>query len=89
LWFLAPLPYWRLYGTPYYGHWLIFGLPFYTFWLLFLLVVFGSLLWPWGWYGHGWYRKDRAEEIIRQRYARGELTREQFEQMMKDLEQHR
>ncbi len=26
-----------------------------------------------------------AEEIIRQRYARGEITKEQFDQMLRDL----
>jgi len=26
-----------------------------------------------------------AEEIVRQRYARGEITKEQFDQMLSDL----
>jgi uncharacterized membrane protein len=26
-----------------------------------------------------------AEEILRQRYARGEITKEQFDQMLRDL----
>ena len=34
---------------------------------------------------HGGHRADDAMEILRQRYARGEITREQFEQMKKDL----
>ena len=49
------------------------------------------LFWPWGrrypdrhWgYGH-----DEAIYILTQRYAKGEITKEQFEQMTRDLEQH-
>ena len=33
---------------------------------------------------HRWDRVD-AEEILRQRYARGEITKEQFDQMQRDL----
>ncbi|PSN82060.1 hypothetical protein B9Q01_09140 [Candidatus Marsarchaeota G1 archaeon OSP_D] len=32
---------------------------------------------------------DRAVEELRLRYARGEITKEQFEQMLKDLKEHR
>ncbi|MBI3840946.1 MAG: SHOCT domain-containing protein [Thaumarchaeota archaeon] len=44
-------------------------------------------MWPWGWgYGRGyWHRHDEAEEILRQRFAKGEITKEQFDQMLKDL----
>jgi len=50
--------------------------------------------WRYGAYGHGgpWgprygmgYGPRGAEEILRRRYASGELTREQFESMMRDL----
>jgi putative membrane protein len=42
-------------------------------------------LWPWR---GGWYRYEsrNAESIIKERYAKGEITREQFEQMMHDIE---
>ncbi|TLZ90987.1 MAG: hypothetical protein E6J98_08035 [Methanobacteriota archaeon] len=44
----------------------------------------------WGGYGrHYWRYGDDAHAILRSRYARGEITGEQFEQMMGDLEQHR
>ncbi|MDG6902652.1 MAG: SHOCT domain-containing protein [Nitrososphaerota archaeon] len=43
----------------------------------------------WGWRRRYWYGYGDAREILRQRYARGEITKEQFEQMSRDLEQHR
>ncbi|HEX9915539.1 MAG TPA: SHOCT domain-containing protein [Candidatus Bathyarchaeia archaeon] len=33
--------------------------------------------------GVGW--SGEAEEILRQRYARGEVTKEQYDQMLRDL----
>lgn len=40
--------------------------------------------WPWGrgWYG---YEHRSAEQILRERYARGDISKEQFQQMMSDL----
>src|SRR5574341_1450171 len=35
-----------------------------------------------------WRYGDDAYYILRERYARGEITKEQFEQMMRDLQQH-
>ncbi len=62
-----------------------------AFFLIFLL--FGVMRWffvPWGWaYRRAYWRGDEVHSILRERYARGELTREQFEQMKGDLEQHR
>jgi putative membrane protein len=64
--------------------------------LLVLLIVLWAVSWvvravfwavrgPGDGYRRGWYRDDPAEEIARVRYARGELTREQFEQIRRDL----
>ncbi len=82
--------------TPYY----YYPHPFYMFFffplgfLVFFFViffVFRMAFWPWRrpyYYGR-WRHWDYADDILRQRYARGEITKDQFEQMQKDLEQHR
>lgn len=64
--------------------------PFHFGWLggIFLvLIIFWIarwVFWPWG---RGWYRYEHmsAESILRERYARGEITHEQYQQMMQDL----
>lgn len=78
------------YGYPLFGWWFFFpfGLIF-----IFILIFFVTRLafWPWGWGGgwrRGYYRYGDAREILRQRYARGEISKDQYEQMMRDLEQH-
>lgn len=67
--------------------------PFPWMWifpLLFLVVMLLFLFRGVGWPGCGGRRtRDREEsarEILDRRYARGELTREQYQQMKKDLE---
>ena len=74
--------------------------PFYRFgwiWAFFVFfLVFGLLrfaLFPWRWggyyrhgYGYGPYgRENEAYHILRERYARGEITKEQYDAMMRDL----
>ena len=68
--------------------WGIFG-------FFFFLWIFSWFFRPWGWgrwwrWGgpYGYYRPwghEDAIEILRARYARGELTKEQFDSMMQDL----
>jgi uncharacterized membrane protein len=73
---------------PYYGRWWFF-FPFGFIFLVFFVFFIGRLLfWPWGWRRGYWYHRDEAGEILRQRYARGEISKEQLDQMMRDLEQH-
>ena len=63
----------------------IFGI-FAFFWIVRWLVF----PWRWGWAYRGryWRYQDESYYIIRERYAKGEITKEQFEQMMRDLQQH-
>ncbi len=58
---------------------LIFGLMRFAFW--------GPRWWG-GYRGYGTYgRQNEAYHILRERYARGEITKEQYEAMMRDLYQ--
>ena len=57
----------------------IYFFPFGLFW--FFPIWFFVFFIPWG------YRRPGAYAILRERYARGEITKEQFEQMTKDLEE--
>ena len=75
--------------------------PMYPFWgfgwiwmLLGLFLIFGLLrfaFWgPRGWGGYyrgygGYGGPNQAYHILRMRYARGEITKEQYDQMMRDL----
>jgi putative membrane protein len=64
---------------------------------LVILVIIGYAIWRgFGWgggccgshhYGHydSYDEKENAMEILRQRYARGEISKEQFDQMRKDI----
>ena len=75
------------YAYPFVG-WLFF--PFGILFLLFVLFFVSRLIfWPMGggWRRRYWYGYGGASEIVRQRYARGEITKEQFDQMKRDLEQ--
>jgi putative membrane protein len=83
-------PYYTPTMMPYYGGWWFF-FPFGFIFIFFIIFVVSRLIfWPWGWgYRRGyWYHHDEAADILRQRYARGEITKQQLDQMMRDLEQH-
>jgi uncharacterized membrane protein len=74
-----------------------FGFPFFGFGFIFLgILVVGFALrlifrpWRRGTYYSGrWFSYDPAMDSLRQRYACGEITREQFDRMATDLEKHR
>ena len=75
-------------------YWFPFGF-IWVFFLFFLFFgVFRWLLFPWRWggyyrgygYGHDG-RQNEAYHILRERYARGEITKAQYDQMMRDLYQ--
>jgi putative membrane protein len=60
--------------------------PFAFFFLFFGLRWY---FWPWGWGDRRRYRNgEDAYFVLRERFARGEITREQFEQMSRDLQEH-
>jgi putative membrane protein len=78
------------YSPPYFGWWL--GWPFIP--LLFFLIFFGLRWIFWGgcgWArGCGYYRQyyDSAFENLRERFAKGEITKEQFDDMVRNLREN-
>lgn len=76
------------YPMPYFG-WFFF--PFGFFLIFALFFAFRWLWFPWrgGYYYGRWHHHGGAEEIVRERYAKGEITKDQFDQMMRDLQQER
>jgi len=80
------------------GYFPFFFFPFGFFiFVFFLFFLFRGLFWGWGWwgwrgypmYGRYHYGPDGAAEILRRRYASGEITKDQFDQMTRDIEQSR
>ncbi|HEX6268298.1 MAG TPA: SHOCT domain-containing protein [Burkholderiales bacterium] len=57
------------------------------FWVLVILGIVVLVRWLAGGPREDWPRGDapRALDILKARYAKGELTREQFEQMKRDI----
>ena len=53
------------------------------------MMMFRSSAWDQRGHRVGYWQSDQAEEILRQRYARGEVSKEQFEQMLRDLREGR
>jgi putative membrane protein len=77
------------------------GLEFGIFDLFFMIVFWGLLIWAVfalirrvsghgcsHWIGHGWHgqKGNSAIDILKERYAKGEINKEEFEKMKKDLE---
>lgn len=67
-------------------------LPFHFGWLggIFLIfIVFWVARWLF-WPRRSYYpQRADAESIVRERYAKGEITKEQYEQMLRDLRQEK
>jgi putative membrane protein len=61
--------------------------------LVCFLVMMAFRFTAWGPWNHrmgcGMGGSQEAEEILRQRYARGEVTKEQYDQMLRDLREGR
>ncbi len=79
-----PWPWWGFFPWfPFVGIWIFFG-------FLFLFGVFRGWGGPWGWRDDGFRGgEDRSGAILRERYARGEITRDQFDEMHRSLDEHR
>jgi putative membrane protein len=67
------------------GYW-VFGVVFWALGIAAVVLLILSLVRRTTGFRRGWYGGEPdALEIARRRYARGEITKEQFEQMKKDL----
>lgn len=78
---------WGDYGMGWGGGWGVFGMIHMLLWWVLLVVLVVALL---KWIGRrprdgGDTREDSALRILRDRYARGEIEREEFEQRKRDL----
>ena len=65
------------------GWWMVFG-------MIWMVIFWGAVIWLVIWgvgqvSGGARRSEDTPLEIARARYARGEITREQFEQLRQDL----
>jgi putative membrane protein len=60
-----------------------FSLLFYIFLVIFLFILIRKLANS----DHKSYKKDEAIEILKKRYANGEINKEEFEQIKKDLKE--
>ena len=79
-------------GRPYFpfmGYYPFFFFPFgWVFGFLILFLLLRWIFWPWGWGSRRRYLGHLDEyHILRVRYARGEITKEQFDQMTRDLQE--
>jgi len=81
--------YWHATAPQAYGWWQWAPFGWFFFIPLFFVAFFALRFFWWGpWGGRGWYHhEDSAMLVLRERFARGEVTKEQFEQMRKDLAQ--
>ncbi len=63
------------------------GLMMLVFWILVIVAIIAGVRWMTGQGrpGPGPAHRDTALDILRERYARGEISREEFEQRKKDL----
>jgi putative membrane protein len=58
----------------------------FVFWVLVIIFIIAIIRWAVRGGRHSrWERKDSAIEILKERYAKGEIKKEEFEEKMKDL----
>ncbi|MGE5319275.1 MAG: SHOCT domain-containing protein [Hyphomicrobiaceae bacterium] len=70
-----------MYGYGLGGSWIGMGL-----WWIVLIVIVGLLLWGVTGSGSTPPANESALEVLKKRYARGEINREEFEQKKRDLD---
>ncbi len=79
---------------PWFGPWFIFPIICLLFMVVMMFLMFrrhGPFSWfmghhGWGPSDHGASGGESALDILKRRYASGEITREQYEQMRRDIE---
>ncbi len=71
-----------------YDGWWWFGLlHMLLYWGVFILVIALLVRWLFGSSpGANWARSDRALDILKERYARGEIDKNEFEQKRRDIQ---
>ena len=74
-----------MWGNGYGGSW--FGwVPMVLFWILLVLVVAALAKWLFGGPAHDRQIEKTALDILKERYARGEIDKDEFDQKKHDLE---
>jgi uncharacterized membrane protein len=81
---MASLLYSLYLGHPYYSYFPLFGFGWLIVIILLASFVFRLAFRPWRKWG-GYRRYDPAFQTLRERYARGEITKDQFRNMVRDL----
>lgn len=72
--------------TPMYYHYgWVWGVIAVIFFLWFISWAFS---WPWRYRYHGFWRFEDPEEILRMRYANGEISESQYIRMLRNLRRH-
>jgi uncharacterized membrane protein len=80
---------WNYLGTEHEWYW---HLPFFFFIMILLMIFlirrrrrpYYSCGWP-GWFGYRYYDKADAKDILKRRYAKGEINKEEYNKMMSEI----
>lgn len=67
------------------SHWVFGGLHMWLYWILLILFLAGVIYLLGQLFGGSSKLQKSALEILEERYAKGEIDREEFEQKKKDL----
>lgn len=79
------------YMAQYYSHDMMdggdwgWGLLMMLFWLAAIILIVALIIRGVHWQGNAGGKGEDAQEIAKRRYAKGEITKEEFEQLKKDL----